>query len=131
MGIMEDAKYESRKNGKGKNRSTPLPRTLFTFHPNTSQREALSLRSLDIETNLGMVCDQILSGCSLNVSSGSKGDSFKIILREPHEDWTQAQAISVWHTDLAKCFQGLAYYLEEVNPDWPKLSTPQLFTDEW
>lgn len=131
MGQLERLKEERAKQKGNGRANVGKDGGLFTFRPTVAQRERLASYTADFNTNMLTISRWVDQGCTLNLGVSSKNNSYRLVLREPSEDWRDAQAVSVWHSDLEKVVQGLAFYLTEVNEDWPRVATPQLFSDDW
>lgn len=122
---MGSDKYEKQagKSSKPNNPSRVVPKgSLYAYHPTKAHIEVLREGYGDWNTNWGVVAEYLLSGCRVSIGCTQGTDNFYLILKERADDWTTARGVSVFHNDMEKAVMALAYYLREVNPEFPNLT---------
>lgn len=94
---------------------------LFVFRPTDDQKKRIRGSYGDDTKNLGILDDRLQAGCKLVSGYVENTNSIYATLRanEPGIDWDQQAAVSAWHADLALALAQLAFYLVEVNPEFP------------
>jgi hypothetical protein len=94
--------------------------TTYVFRPTKEQKEEIKLQWTDLEKNLMVLADYVENGNKLNLGYAPSTGALYISLRESSEEWTKARAVSVWHGDIIRAIAMLAYYLREVNENFPE-----------
>jgi hypothetical protein len=100
----------------------PLPQgpsRPFTFHPTEAQRISLRENPMNSGEAWSVISEWVERGCKLIVGYKAENAAFYALLREGTDNWQEGKAISVFHSQLEKCFAGLSFYLLHVNPEWP------------
>lgn len=114
---------ESKTKKPNKNNSNLKGKTgLYTYHPSDAHRKSPLFHKLTLEGVLLLISNYIARNCSLSFGYKAENESYFVILREKSSDWQTAQAVSVWHQEIARAIIGLGYYLSEVNPEFPNSS---------
>lgn len=130
MSRQADEASERKTPKKSNNSSEGLGR-LVNYQPTVEIKKFLKegglpiTRAMSILERVEMSGHRLSSGCSVD-----KGGFF-VIVREGTPDWKEARSVSFWTSSLERSFILAAYYLSEVNPDFPSLDFQLSFTDDW
>jgi len=69
-------------------------------------------------------------GHRITCGRSDNGGGYYVVIRDGTKEWSEAQAVFVYHSDLAKALQGLLYYLTEVAPEFPRVPPIARVEDE-
>jgi len=110
----------------------PVGKRPFTFHPTTEQRQILTTGTkTTAEVLLGLE-EWVNLGHRITIGRSEVGGSLYAVIRDGHKEWSEAQAVFVYHNDLAKALTGLLYFLDSVAPEFPSIPALQTtFLTDW
>jgi len=92
----------------------------FTYKPDDAHKQAIKSGYSDIDACLKVLERFVLQGSSITLGGKEGSDNVFCLIREKTADWTTSRCVSVWHVSLDRAIAGLAFYLEEVNSDFPE-----------
>ena len=128
---MEDSRKDKRRSEGGNKAQIKPKNSIFTFHPTKEQREDIRSIPDDVSRDLDSISAVLSNGCTLSLGyDGNRGNYFCLV-RKKQEEWATAPAISVFHSQVDQALKGVAYYLREVNEEWPMVLPRIEFNDEW
>jgi len=123
MGITKEQRASTTRASKGKGATGDKSQNrLFNYKPTESEKSILKTLNSPIERSFAVIVDRLDTGCKVSIGQDIDSGTYYIIVREDKKDWTEALAVSVWHPDFNRAVQALAFYLTDVNPDWPAVS---------
>lgn len=118
--LNDEKRYPSKQNQN--KRSIPKPARAWVFRPTKEQKEEVKAGYQDVQRCLRLIEAHLPPGNRLSCGYAQATDGIYLTIREATPNWEEARSVSVWHNDLDRCVQMLAYYLTEVNANFPERS---------
>lgn len=104
---------------------------LVNWAPTNGDKEKLRSKGSESGGALDPLTTALKDGHRLSLGYSVDRDGCFAILRQGDVDWKDAVSVSVWSSGIVRSLLLLAYYLEEVNPEFPDGVQPPLFSDDW
>lgn len=93
---------------------------LYTYKPTDNHKQAIRGGNFGVSVFLRIATGLIERKCTITFGGREDSDNVYVMVRERTDDWRDARCVSVWHRDLERAMAGMAYYLSEVNQDFPE-----------
>lgn len=131
-------RYADEKNGRGgKGHATQganSPKNgpgIVTFQPLKEHKEQLKQGILDEAKAVEVLDRAIMGGNKVSLGYSPDKNGFFAIVRDGNASFGEGIAVSCWGRDLGRAIVVLAFYLREINPDFPSNVQMPLFDDTW
>jgi hypothetical protein len=130
MSRLADEKNERKPQTKGNGSGAGKGR-LVNYSPTEGHRKLLKEGFMPLETSIAVLEKLVTDGHRISVGASLDKGGYFVIMREGVSDWNMAQSVSAWAGTLEKAIRLAAFYLSEVNPDFPQLDHQLSFRDDW
>lgn len=122
--VVEEAK--AHKNGKnGKSSTERQVRRFLSFHPTKDQKEYLRTQDEGLDDLLVGIRPYLEDGHKITIGYSEKNKACYASIRENHQDWQQARAISAWHADADMALRSLCYAIVSQYPSFPDFTVDE------
>jgi hypothetical protein len=92
----------------------------FVFRPTKEVRELIKQNWQSADRNLSVIESYVQSGVRFSTGYASNTGAVWGTLRGPGDDWRTSPSVTAWHASLERVVAQLAFYLSEVNPQFPE-----------
>ena len=92
---------------------------IFSYRPSEAVKGELKMGVMPLDEAILVLSDRVEAGIGISVSYNPTGHAISVIARDKRLSFGEGVAVAVNHVDLAVGLRVMAYYLNNVNPDYP------------
>jgi hypothetical protein len=104
---------------------------LVNYSPTKEVVDSLREGIFGVEEAVEVLDELVVNGHRISMGANLDRGGYFVILREGLVDWQQAISVSFWGKDLARAIRLAAFYLREVNEDFPEGVQHEMDFGDW
>jgi hypothetical protein len=120
--VVEEAKSPKVKKS-GQNGKKNSQKRFISFHPTKEEKEHIRTMDESLDDSLVGIRPWLAEGHKITLGFSANNEACYASIRESHDDWTRARALSAWHADPDVALRSLCYALVSRFPTFPEIGT--------
>lgn len=126
---MKEGRPSKKPSANGRQRGSTS--NLVSFHPTTSEKEALQNGAMSLEEAMTVLFTMVDRGFKVSFGVRKDGNACYATIREDLPNWQDGQALSAFHSEPIKAVIALAFALETRFSSFPSIGGSAETQDFW